>query len=82
MALQIVPLFTPLQPQTSALSALRGLVVASRIHVADVDSQTSLVAGSPPRFAFAQQFEVVVPSTVSPYRQAPTSTSSLMTSFR
>ena len=83
MALQMAPLVTPLQPQTSSLSAMAAALLwpwwptSPMLLSPNISLSRMSVTLRPSRSSLKYQ----LPSTVSPYRQAPTSLSSLMTSF-
>ena len=83
MVLQIVPLVTPLQPQTSSLSAMAAALLwpswpaSPMLDSPNISLSRMSATVRPSRSSLKYQ----LPSTVSPYRQAPTSLSSLITSF-
>ncbi|MCY1364462.1 hypothetical protein D9M69_512640 [compost metagenome] len=83
MALQMVPLFTPLQPQTSSESAMAAALLwpwwpaSPRWLSPNISLSRMSLTVRPSRSSLKYQ----LPSTVSPYRQAPTSLSPWITSF-
>ena len=83
MALQMVPLVTPLQPQTSASSGMAAAWFcpawppSPRLLWPSIRLLRNSATLRPSRSSWKYQ----LPSTVLPYRQAPTSLSSLSTSF-
>src|SRR3990167_3881376 len=83
MALQIWPLVTPLQPHTSSLSCMAAALLWPWWPASPMfDSPNiSLSRMSATGRASRSSLKYQLPSTVSPYRQAPTSLSSLSTSF-
>ena len=85
MALQMVPLVTPLQPQTSSLSAMAAALFwpwwPTSPMLEPLSPNISLSRMSAMLRPSRSSLKYQLPSTVSPYMQAPTSLSSLMTSF-
>ncbi len=83
MALQIAPLVTPLQPQTSSVSAMAAALLWPWWPTSPMfDSPNiSLSRMSATLRPSRSNLKYQLPSTVSPYRQAPTSWSPLSTSF-
>ncbi len=83
MALQIVPLVTPLQPHTSSLSAIAAALlwpwwpVSPRLLSPNISLSRMSFTARPSRSSLKYQ----LPSTVSPYKHAPTSLSFWMTNF-
>ncbi len=83
MALQMVPLVTPLQPHTSSLSAMAAALLwpswpaSPMFDSPNISLSRMSATGRPSRSSLKYQ----EPSTVSPYRQAPMSLSSFSTSF-
>src|SRR3954470_9150300 len=83
MALQIVPLLTPLQPHTSSVSAIAAALLWPSCPVSPMfDSPNiSLSRMSDTLRPSRSSLKYHEPSTVSPYRHAPTSLSPRITSF-
>ena len=83
MALQMLPLVTPLQPQTSASSGMPAALLWPSWPVSPMfDSPNiSLSRMSATLRPSRSSLKYQLPSTVSPYRQAPTSLSPWITSF-
>ncbi|EXI73700.1 MAG: hypothetical protein AW07_02386 [Candidatus Accumulibacter sp. SK-11] len=83
IALQIVPLVTPLQPQTSASSGITAALLwpswplSPMLSSPNISLSRMSPMGRPARSSLKYQ----LPSAVSPNMQAPTSLSFWMTSF-
>ncbi len=83
MALQIAPLLTPLQPHTSSVSAIAAALLWPSWPTSPMFDSPNIRRSrrSPIARPSRSSLKYQLPSTVSPYRQAPTSLSFWITSF-